>query len=166
MKIIVDIIKEDKIWKSHKDIKTLLVKNVIKMVIAHFPNLSNIKHIELAILLTSDSRMQELNKEFRSKDKATNVLSFPDMIDDLKKALEFGDVSDYIRLGDLAFGYYVVEKEAEEQGKCFEHHFIHLLVHGILHLLGLDHEKSKEDADIMECAEIEILKSFFIDSPY
>lgn len=166
MKIIVDIIKEDKNWKSHKDIKISLVKNVIKMVIAHFPNLAHIKQMELAILLTNDDKMQELNKQFRSKDRTTNVLSFPDMIEDLKKVLEFGESSDYIRLGDLAFGYDVVKKEATEQDKCFEHHFMHLLVHGILHLLGLDHETSQEDADIMENAEIEILKLFDIDSPY
>lgn len=166
MKIIVDIIKDNKAWNSHREIKILLIKNVIKKVIAHFPSLSNIKEIELAILLTNDSRMQELNVQFRNKDKATNVLSFPDMVNDLNKVLEFGAASDYIRLGDLAFGYDVVVKEAKEQGKCFEHHFLHLLIHGILHLLGLDHETSQEDADIMEHTEIEILKCFSIDSPY
>lgn len=166
MKITVEIITEEKLWKRHKEIRTLLVKKVIKVISNHFPNLQKIKHIELAILLTNNSKMYELNSEFRSKDKTTNVLSFPDMTDDIKKILEFGKTSDYIRLGDLAFGYDVITKESEEQNKCFEHHFIHLLIHGLLHLIGLDHETNDKDADVMEAAEIAILNEFSIKSPY
>lgn len=166
MKITVDIITEDKIWKKHKEITTLLVKKVIKIITNHFPLLKQIRQIELAILLTNNTKMHQLNSEFRDKDKTTNVLSFPDMTDDLKKVLEFGKTCDYIRLGDLAFGYDVVIKESEEQNKCFEHHFMHLLIHGILHLIGLDHETNDKDADIMEAAEIAILNEFSIKSPY
>ncbi len=166
MKTTVDIIIDNKNWKKHKFIKTSLVENLIKLLASHFPNLAFVDHIEIAILLTDDQKMQELNKEFRNQNKPTNVLSFPDMIDDLKKVLEFGSAASYIRLGDLSFGYDVITKEAIEQDKSFDHHFIHLLVHGTLHLLGFDHETNEEDASIMEKTEIDILKYFDIESPY
>jgi probable rRNA maturation factor len=103
------------------------------------------------ILLTTDSKLRALNADFRGKDKATNVLSFPS-----------GD-PDY--LGDIAIAYGVTAKEALAEGKSFAHHASHLAVHGVLHLLGFDHERAR-DAKVMEPLEIEILAGLKIPNPY
>lgn len=103
------------------------------------------------ILLTTDRKLRTLNADFRGKDKTTNVLSFPS-----------GD-PDY--LGDIAIAYGVTAKEATAEGKSFAHHASHLAVHGVLHLLGFDHERPR-DAKLMEPLEIEILAGLKIPNPY
>lgn len=107
---------------------------------------------EISILLTNDAQMQQLNKQFRGKDKPTNVLSFPqDNEPDL--------------LGDIAMGFETLRREAAEQEKTFEQHFTHLFLHGVLHLLGYDHEED-EDQRHMEQKEVEILHRLNISNPY
>jgi probable rRNA maturation factor len=103
------------------------------------------------ILLTTDRRLRALNADFRSRDKATNVLSFP------------SHDPDY--LGDIAIAYGVAAREAVAEGKSFAHHASHLAVHGVLHLLGFDHERPR-DAKRMEPLEIEILAGLKIPNPY
>lgn len=105
----------------------------------------------LTILLASDRKLKMLNTTFRGKDKATNVLSFP------------ARTRDY--LGDVAIAYGVTEKEARAQKKSFADHTLHLTVHGVLHLLGYDHE-TKRAARIMEPLETAILGELGIDDPY
>jgi probable rRNA maturation factor len=107
----------------------------------------------LTILLSGDMKLEELNALFRGKNKPTNVLSFP--------AGE--NPNGY--LGDVAIAYGVVKREANESGKRFSDHLAHLAVHGVLHLLGHDHEKPKEAAR-MEGLEREILAEFGIADPY
>ena len=107
----------------------------------------------LTILLSGDAKLEELNAFFRGKNKPTNVLSFP-----------AGENSDGY-LGDVAIAYGVVKREASESGKRFSDHLAHLAVHGVLHLLGHDHEKPKEAAR-MEGLEREILAEFGIGDPY
>ncbi|HEY8947697.1 MAG TPA: rRNA maturation RNase YbeY [Rhizomicrobium sp.] len=107
----------------------------------------------LTILLSSDTKLKDLNALFRGKNKPTNVLSFP--------AEENADGY----LGDVAIAYGVVKREADESGKRFADHLAHLAVHGTLHLLGHDHEKPKEAAR-MEGLEREILAEFGIADPY
>jgi len=97
---------------------------------------------ELSILLTNDDHIQQLNRDFRDKDKPTNVLSFPN------------DEGDY--LGDIAISFQTIEKEAIEQNKDIYHHFTHMVIHGILHLKGYDHE-TDIDAEEMEAIEMKIL---------
>jgi probable rRNA maturation factor len=104
------------------------------------------------ILLTDDKKLRTLNAQFRGRDKATNVLSFPAPKD-----------ADY--LGDIAIAYGVTARQAAAEGKPFAHHAAHLAVHGVLHLLGFDHERAT-DACIMEPLEIEILKGLKIPNPY
>ncbi len=106
----------------------------------------------LSILLTNDRSIQQLNKDFRDKDKPTNVLSFP-----------ADDEGDY--MGDIAVAFETIQREAIEQDKSFTHHFIHMLIHGILHLDGYDHE-TDEDAEEMETLEIKILADMGIKNPY
>lgn len=106
---------------------------------------------EVAIQLSNDAGVQELNAQFRGKDKPTNVLSFPDGEDG--------------RLGDIILAYETIAREAEEQGKRFQHHLMHLVVHGMLHLQGYDHEKPR-DAKRMEDKEVMLLSAMGIADPY
>lgn len=116
---------------------------------------------ELAIMLTDDSGVRTLNANWRNIDKATNVLSFP--------ALQpTGDGSDDDAprmLGDIAIAYETTRREADEEGKPFDHHLSHLAVHGFLHLVGYDHENDA-DAEDMESLERKILDQLGIPDPY
>jgi len=119
-----------------------------------------IRDADLAIRLVDSDEGRALNRHYRGKDYATNVLSFPA---DLPEGLPPG-----IRmplLGDLVICAPVVAREAREQGKSPAAHYAHLTVHGTLHLLGWDHEDSRE-ADAMEQLEREILAGLGIDDPY
>lgn len=107
---------------------------------------------ELSIVLSDDAHVQTLNRDYRSKDKPTNVLSFP-------MPVETG------LMGDVVLAYETLVREAAEQGKRFEDHFVHLLIHGILHLQGLDHE-AEHEAEDMEAREVRALARLSIDNPY
>ena len=108
---------------------------------------------EITVLLTDDKTIQDLNARFRGKDKPTNVLSFP--------AAE----SAAPHLGDIALAFGVCAAEAEAQGKPLAHHLMHLTVHGVLHLLGYDHEADAE-AEEMEGMERAILATLGVPDPY
>lgn len=105
----------------------------------------------LTVLLADDARLEALNGQFRGKNKPTNVLSFP------------AGGGDY--LGDIAIARGVTTREAREAGKTIHDHAIHLAVHGVLHLLGYDHETARQ-ARVMEPLEIAILASLHIANPY
>jgi probable rRNA maturation factor len=105
---------------------------------------------EVTILLADDKRLAALNRDFRGKDKPTNVLSFPGQ----------GGLG-----GDIAIAYGVTQTEARAAAKSFADHAIHLAVHGVLHLAGYDHERPK-DAKLMEPLEVKILKRLGIADPY
>ncbi|MEG0171298.1 MAG: rRNA maturation RNase YbeY [Acinetobacter sp.] len=116
---------------------------------------------EIGIACVDVAESQELNLQYREKDKPTNVLSFPSDIPE-----EMLSLLDAEPLGDLVICIPVVLQEATEQQKTPSDHFTHLLVHGILHLLGYDHETSEAEAEEMEALEIEILKKLGIANPY
>lgn len=132
-----EIIINDEAWLNHGDLKSSISKVI--------------NDEEMSIMLTNDNHIQQLNNDFRNKDKPTNVLSFP------------ADEDSY--LGDIAISLETIEKEALEQEKDFYHHFIHMLVHGILHLKGYDH-LTDEEAEEMETIEIKILADMGIKNPY
>lgn len=125
---------------------------------------------EVSLLACNDARIAELNAEFREKDKATNVLSWPaqelgaeeEGADPARPEVDFmGDAA----LGDIAIAFETCKREAEEAGKSFDDHVRHLLVHGTLHLLGYDHIRDG-DATLMEDLEVEILGKMGIADPY
>jgi len=113
---------------------------------------------DVVVLLCNDAEMRELNREYRKKDKATNVLSFP-----APKAMRVKGVLEH--LGDVALGLETCMREAEEQGKTLKNHVMHLSVHGTLHLLGYDH-MTDEEAEEMESLERDILEGLGVPDPY
>lgn len=113
---------------------------------------------EVSILLTDDEHMRALNAAWRGKDRPTNVLSFPAS----SAAAQGGGAA---LLGDIVLARETLLREAEAEGKPFEHHLAHLLVHGFLHLLGYDHE-TPEEAEEMEAMERRALQTLAIDDPY
>lgn len=116
----------------------------------------NLEEAEVSLYIVDDEESQELNAQYRGKDKPTNVLSFPaDIPPEVGIPL----------LGDLVVCAPVVEREAQEQGKSLEAHWAHMLVHGSLHLLGFDHIHDDE-AEVMESLETDIVTGLGFPAPY
>ena len=114
------------------------------------------KEVIASVQIVASDEMQRLNKEYRDRDKPTNVLSFP---------MELPDEVGINIMGDLALCDEVIESEAIQQGKTAVSHWAHMVVHGMLHLQGYDHIKDDE-AVVMEAKEIEIMKSLGFENPY
>ena len=114
---------------------------------------------EISFVLTDDKRMRALNRTYRGKDKPTNVLSFAALDTDRpKSAMPW-------LLGDVVLASGVIAREAKARRKSLDHHLSHLAVHGVLHLLGYDHEQ-ETDAEAMEALEIAALAGMGIANPY
>lgn len=111
---------------------------------------------EISVVLTGDEEQRELNAQWRGKDAATNVLSFPQIE-------PFGPVRGI--LGDITLARETLEREAQDLGKSLDEHFTHLMVHGFLHILGYDHIE-EDEALLMEGLETQILAGLGIDDPY
>jgi probable rRNA maturation factor len=140
-----------------------------------------LRHGEVSIVLASDARVRELNRDWRGQDKPTNVLSFPggdpddfedddeeeddDDSEEEEEEEDDGDAPPPLQLGDVILAWPTVAREARDQGKKVEAHLSHLVVHGLLHLLGYDHE-AEEEADEMERLEASILLGLGIADPY
>jgi probable rRNA maturation factor len=127
------------------------------------PELVN-PRLSASLLFADDTEVQTLNREWRGKDKPTNVLSFPM----LKRAelLELAPEGPPELLGDIALAFETCTREAAEKAIPLEHHAAHLIIHGLLHLAGYDHETSPEDAAAMEHLEIKALALMGIADPY
>ncbi|MCG5243987.1 rRNA maturation RNase YbeY [Azospirillum doebereinerae] len=116
---------------------------------------------ELSVVLADDALVQQLNRDYRGKDKPTNVLSFA-----LTEAEEPEPEEGVpVLLGDVILAFETVRREAAEQNKSPDDHLTHLVVHGVLHLLGYDHE-TDDEAEEMEALETRLLASFGIADPY
>ena len=125
----------------------------------------------VSLMGCDDARIATLNADFRGKPQPTNVLSWPseergaEFVGETPDLPEPGDPEDPEPLGDVAIAWETCAREAEEQGKPMADHVTHLLVHGVLHLLGYDHVED-EDAALMEALEVRILASLGVSDPY
>ena len=162
--ISIDLLIQDRSWKSQKEVNKKLMEDIFKLVLNYLKIPMCKNTIEISITLSDDENIRTLNRDYRHRDKSTNVLTFSlyekksDVIKDIKKL-------PCMALGDIIFSYDTIEKESKEQNKTFLNHFIHMLVHSYLHLFSYDHIEKKEQ-DEMEKIEINILKSINIDNPY
>ncbi|NOR70961.1 MAG: rRNA maturation RNase YbeY [Methylomarinum sp.] len=111
---------------------------------------------EIVIRVVDEDEMTQFNEQYRNKTGSTNILSFP---------FDAPDAVESDLLGDLLVCAAVVEREAQQQDKILEHHWAHMIVHGVLHLLGYDHIDD-QDAEEMEALEVKILKTIKINNPY
>lgn len=160
-------------WQQDENWEALAVPTVKAALLATpFAALNDVDlMIEIAIKLSSDDEVQNLNRDYRGKDKPTNILSFPQTPPDLLQAIATsvngpaaGDDGEAI-LGDMILAREVCVREAEEKGISLKEHVTHLIVHGTLHLLGYDHIEDEEATD-MEALEIQILAGLGISDPY
>jgi probable rRNA maturation factor len=150
----VDIIVESPLWADEPS-----AEQIVQRAIARAAELADTPaaEAELAVMLTDDASIRELNRHWRGIDKPTNVLSFP--------AAEPPGTGAPIHLGDIAIAYETTAREAKAEDKPVAHHLAHLAVHGFLHLLGYDHE-SEPQAETMEQLERAILARLGVPDPY
>jgi len=150
-----DVMAEAGDWDRLGDMEAL----ALKAVEAAFRAASDAPsgEVEISLLLTDDDGIRTLNRDFREKDKPTNVLSFP--------SAALPGMPGPRHLGDIALAYETLVREAEDEGKRVEDHAVHLVVHGTLHLLGYDHEVTAQ-AEIMEGLEVKALAMLGIADPY
>ena len=146
----IEVEVEDESWRTVADLEATVVR-AAESASAH--PLSGERDRNLVVLLTSDGAVRELNARFRGKEAATNVLSFP------------APPTAGPHLGDIALAYGICAAEARTQGKPLAHHLTHLVVHGVLHLLGYDHTADAE-AEVMENMERAVLAKLGIGDPY
>lgn len=125
------------------------------------------RHFEITLVLADDKTQKSLNHDFRGKNKPTNVLSFPqlNMQKFRRTALDIFPVKAPVPLGDVVLAFETIHSESKKQKKTLEEHVLHLVVHGVLHLLGYDHMRVK-DAKIMEKLECDILEALGYPDPY
>jgi probable rRNA maturation factor len=149
-------------WPAQPDWEALAER--AGAAVAEFaPELAN-QRLSASLLFTSDAEVHALNREWRGRDKPTNVLSFPMQEQQELRALAADGPP--VLLGDIALALETCTREAEDKGIPLEHHAAHLIVHGLLHLAGHDHEISPEDAQTMEALEIKALARIGIADPY
>jgi probable rRNA maturation factor len=143
---VIEIVIEEKAWRAGEPKARALARAAAAATL----KAEGRAGASVAILLTTDSRLQALNGAFRGKDAPTNVLSFAGS----------GD-----HLGDIALALGVCAREADEQGKTLAAHLQHLTAHGVLHLLGYDHETDAQ-AEVMEARERQVLAGLGVADPY
>ncbi len=127
------------------------------------PELAN-GRLAVSLLFTSDDEVHVLNREWRDRDKPTNVLSFPML--ERAELVDLAQDGPPVLLGDIALAHETCAREAQEKCVALETHATHLIVHGLLHLAGHDHVDSDEDAAAMEAIEIAALAKMGIADPY
>jgi len=149
-KLKIDVLVDSDRWNEPAK-----ARSIVRRAVAAAAATVSTTGTELAIVLTDDSAIRQLNRLWRGIDAPTNVLSFPS-----KRTAD-----EPPHLGDLVLACETIAREAEAEGKPFAHHLAHLAVHGFLHLVGYDHEKDA-DADAMEQTERKILRRLDIPDPY
>ncbi|GIX20661.1 MAG: endoribonuclease YbeY [Erythrobacter sp.] len=140
-----------------------LAQRAARAAAEHEPLLANAR-LAASLLFTSDAEVHALNREWRGRDKPTNVLSFPMLARGELAALASDGPP--VLLGDIALAHETCAREAAEKGIALADHATHLIVHGLLHLAGHDHVASDEEAEAMEALERRILAKLGIADPY
>lgn len=148
-------------WPSREWVA--MVQRIAEVASAVAPELGN-PRLSTSVLFTSDSEVHTLNREWRERDKPTNVLSFPML--ERQDLLALPEIGPPELLGDIALAHETCAREAIEKGVSLEDHAAHLVLHGLLHLAGYDHELSPQDAERMEALEIKALAQAGIADPY
>jgi len=156
----IDVLVHSEHWKN-----AAAAKDVVRRALKQAATALSTKTAELAIVLTDDAAMRRLNRNWRGIDAPTNVLSFAtknsgDQLDEQSGGQFVGN-----HLGDILLAYETVKREAHRDGKAFDHHLAHLVVHGFLHLLGYDHGNDAQ-ARRMETTERAILRDLAVPDPY
>jgi probable rRNA maturation factor len=157
----IDVSVQDPEWETMGDIHeliTLVAKITLNSAI--LPKIAIDRKLEASIVLANDDLVQLLNREYRGKDKPTNVLTFATLDGD-----DITPEGEPLNLGDIILSFQTIAREAHEQGKFMLDHVKHITVHGVLHLLGYDHE-TDEEANDMETLEIRILEHLGVQNPY
>lgn len=165
LRVSVDVAVLHKSWlRAEKNIAALCrrwTRAALDAGMKHLPARDPLKRltaVEVSVALAGDARVRTLNRRHRKKDKSTNVLSFPSFDG---TAIEPGPVM----LGDVIVAHQTAQREAKAENKTFSAHAAHLVVHGVLHLLGYDHMVER-DARRMERLERQILKGLGVADPY
>ncbi|MFA6279311.1 MAG: rRNA maturation RNase YbeY [Bdellovibrionales bacterium] len=158
------LIIESKPWGEIKGLKKRL-EQATALTLAVLPErlLPAASRAQLTLLLTTAHAVQVLNRDYRGVDKPTNVLSFPQL--ERRALLKEQAGQDPLYVGDIAVAYQVVLKEAKAEGKLPLDHLTHLLIHGILHLFGYDHDTPRR-AQLMEKIEREVMATLGLLDPY
>lgn len=152
----VDVLIEADGWAALPEAATL-ADRAVRAALSEAAEMEPGETFEMSVTLTDDARIQTLNRDWRGKDKPTNVLSFP--------AADVPDDVTPVPLGDVIVALETVQAEAKDEDKRLADHFVHLVVHGTLHLLGFDHE-DEDEAEEMEDTERRILQGLGISDPY
>jgi probable rRNA maturation factor len=150
---IVEIVVGSPLWKAQRGAKAIVRRSIAEAALVAAK-----ANGEIAILLTDDSAIRTLNRDWRGKDEPTNVLSFP-----VTAARADGTAPRL--LGDIVIAYETTAREASAEHKPFAHHLAHLAVHGFLHLVGYDHA-ADEEANAMEGLEAAVLARLGVPNPY
>ena len=161
----IDVSVSCRLWEQALPNAQALSRNAAQAVFVEYgPDLTD---VEASIVLADDAFVQGLNQDYRDRDRPTNVLSFPSLEPDDQGILACGETltGAPVMLGDVVVAYETAAAEATEEGKTLGDHLSHLVVHGMLHLLGHDHQ-TPVAAETMEKLEIDVLASLDIANPY
>lgn len=156
----------DELWPGETDWEALAARAVsAALAVSAQGSLASAPFtVSVSVHFGTDDEVQALNRDYRHKDKPTNVLSFP-MVDPHDFAALANTDDGEVLLGDIMLAYQTCAREAEEKGIALAAHATHLALHGMLHLLGHDHIEEAE-AEIMEALEVKALANLGIDNPY
>jgi probable rRNA maturation factor len=161
----VEIVIVSPLWNARRGVRTVLRRAIAEAAYAASKAVGDV-----TVVLTDDPAIQKLNRDWRNKNRPTNVLSFPTIIHHAAARLEWtvptpNAVPRPLLLGDIVIAYETTKREALAARKPFAHHLAHLAVHGYLHLVGYDHQADR-DAETMEAMETTILARLKVPDPY
>ena len=165
----IEVEVKSKKWLKYINIEKFITTTAIKICCLLPLNDFKKTNFVLSFSLSSNIQIKRINHLYRNKNHPTDVLSFSNLDEEVirKKGLKYAlNGQSIFLLGDLIFGLEYIEKHCQDHNVDFNDHLTHLILHGILHIIGYDHEIGNEQAKIMENLEIKILKKLNIKNPY